>query len=131
MPRGDKSKYTSKQDRKADHIRMIDGIGVKPAQVAGFRVRVRERLKINDELVRVESFADVCDALANLIANGIRLDGRWRPKRIVVAVGATADRDCAIAIRACESRVDDDLINALAEFFLEPAVVGTESLGFA
>ena len=108
---------------------MIDGFRVKLPQVLGFGVCIRERLKIDDELMRIETFPDIFDAFADLIANGICLDRRGWPERIVVAVSAAADRHCAVAIRASESPINDDLVNAFAEFFLQPTVIGAESLG--
>ena len=116
-------------DRETDNFGMIDRIRIELTQIFGLGVGVRKRLKVDDEFVRVETFADVFDAFADLIADRIGFDRGGRPKRIVVAIGAAADGDRAIAIRTGESRIDDDFIDAFAEFFLEPAIVGTEAFG--
>ena len=116
-------------DREADDFRMIDRIRVQLAQVFGIGVGIREGLKVDDEFVRIETFTDVFDAFADLIADRIGLDRRGRPERVVVAVGAAADGDRAVAIRTGEARIDDDFVNAFAEFFLEPAIVGAEPFG--
>src|SRR5205085_6409750 len=110
---------------------MIDRVRIELTQVFGFSVRVRERLKVDDELVSVESFSNVIDTFAHLVSNRIGFYGRRRPERVVVAIGASADGNGAVAIGTGESRIDDDFINSLAEFFLEPSIVGTESLGRA
>src|SRR5207245_4790933 len=107
--------------------RVIDCVPIKPAQIFCFRVGVGEGLKIDDELVRIESLSDVFDAFADLIANRICFDRGWRPERVVVAVRAAADRQRAVSIRTGESGVHDDLIDSLAELFLQPALIGTES----
>ena len=67
-------------DGESDDVRMIDGFGVESAQILGFRVCVRERLEINDEFVRVKPLADVLDAFANLMTDGIGLNRRRRSK---------------------------------------------------
>ena len=117
-----------RSDREADDFRMIDRVGVELPQVFGFRVSVRERLEVDDELIRVEAFSDVGDAVADLIANRIGLDCGRRPKRAVVAVSASAGCDGSIAVRAGEARIDDDFVDAFAESFLQPAVVAAEAL---
>src|SRR5690242_6892730 len=55
---------------KPDNFRMIDRVGIEPAKIIAVGVGVRERLKIDDELVRVESFPDVFDAFTDLIPDG-------------------------------------------------------------
>ena len=114
-------------DGQADDVRMVNGIDVKLPEIFRLGVGVREWLKVDDELVGIESFSDVLDAFANLIADGGSLNRGWRTKRVVIAIGATADRNRAIAIRAREPRVHNHFVNALAEFFLEPAVIGSEA----
>src|SRR2546427_9088441 len=114
-------------DGEADDLRVIDCVPIEPAQIFRFRVSIGEGLKIDDELVGMESLSNVFDALPNLIANRICFDRGRRPERVVVAVSAAADRYSAVSIRTREPGVDDDLINSLAEFFLEPPIIGPES----
>ena len=113
-------------DRQSDDFRMIDRVGIELPQVLGLGVGVRERLEVDDELVRVEAFSDVGDAVANLVANRICLDCGRRPERAVVAVGASAGCDGSVAVGAGEARIDDDFVNAFAESFLQPPVVAAE-----
>src|SRR5262245_21772081 len=109
---------------------MIDGVRIKLTQVIRFRVCIRERLKIDDEFLRVESFPNVFDGFTNLIANRVCFYGRRRPKRVVVAIGASACRDRAVAIWTCETCIYDDFVDALPKFFLKPAVIRTEAWGW-
>jgi hypothetical protein len=53
---------------------------VEPAKIIGFGIGVAERLEVDDELIGVESLSDIVDALANLILDRIRFDGRGRTK---------------------------------------------------
>src|SRR5262245_46210329 len=117
----------ARADGETDNIRMVDRFGVELPEVFGFRVSIRERLEIDDEFVRIESLSDVWDAFTDLVTDRVRLDRRGRTEGVVVAVGASAHCNGSVAVRACESRVDDDLVDALTELFLEPPVVGSES----
>src|SRR5438477_97433 len=60
----------ARADGQADDLRMIDGVQVKLPQVLGIGVRIRERLEINDELVRFETFPNVLNSVADLVADG-------------------------------------------------------------
>ena len=105
---------------------MIDRVSVELAEIFRSGICIRERLEVDDKFMRIESLADVFDAFADLIADGICFDcGRW-PKRIVIAVGASADGNGAVPIGAGEARVNNNFVNALAEFFLEPFVIRAE-----
>jgi hypothetical protein len=108
---------------------MIDRIGIQLPKIFGVCVRIRERLKVNDEFMRVESLSNVFDSFAHLITDGIRFYRGRRPERAVIAIGASADCDLAVTVRAREARIDDDLVYSLPEFFLEPTIVGAEPFG--
>src|SRR5215470_16496684 len=71
----------TRADGETDNIRMIDRFGVELPEAPRFRVSIRERLKIDDEFVRIESLSDVCDAFTDLVADRVRLDRRGRSKR--------------------------------------------------
>src|ERR1044071_872699 len=101
---------------------MTDGVVVQLPKILRLGIRVRERLKVDDELVGIESLPDVVDAFAHLMADGSGFDGRRRTKRVVVAVGAAADGNRSVAIGTRESRVHDHFVDALAKLLLEPAV---------
>src|SRR5437763_951235 len=58
-------------DGQPHNFRMIDRVGIELAKIFAVRVRVRERLKVDDELTRVESFPNVFDAFTDLIPDGI------------------------------------------------------------
>src|SRR5262245_43352549 len=110
---------------------MVDCFRVKFTKMARRRIRIRERLKVDDELVGVESLPDVLDAFPNLITNRIGLDCRWRTEGVVVAICAASDCNRPVSIGAGESRVHNDFVDALTKLFLKPAIVGPEPrLGF-
>ena len=106
---------------------MVDRVHIKLPQVPGIGVRIREGLEIDDELVRLETFPNVLNSVADLIADGICLDcGRWT-KRVVVAVGAAADSYFSVAVGTGEAGIDDDFVDALTELFLEPLVIASKA----
>src|SRR5438105_2482732 len=104
-------------DRQSYNFGMVDRIRIEFAQVFCFGVSIRKGLKVDDELVGIESLANVFDTFADLIADRISLYSRRRPERVVVAVRAAADGNRSVSIRAGESRVDNDLIYSFAESF--------------
>src|SRR5437867_11157976 len=53
---------------EADDLRVIDCVPIKPTQKVYFRVCIEERMKIDDEFLRIESLSDVLNAFADLIA---------------------------------------------------------------
>ena len=110
---------------------MIDRVLVKLAQVFCIRIGIRERLEVDDELMRIESLSNVFDAFADLIANRICFDRGRRTERIVIAVSAASDGNRAVSIRTRETGVDDNLVDSLSEFFLKPAIIRKKSLGLA
>src|SRR5688572_24669111 len=118
----------SRPDRQAYNLGVVDGLGVKTPEVFGFGIGVREWLEVDDELVSVETFPDIGNTVADLVAYRIRLDGGWRSKRTVVAIGTSAGCYRSIAVGAGKPGIDDDLINALSKPFLKPAIVAAEPL---
>src|SRR5262245_16034346 len=102
---------------KAYNVRMIQGIRIEATQVLGLCVGVGKRLEVDDELVGMKTVSDVCNTIADLIADRIGLyRGRWA-EGAVVAVGAASRRDGTVSIGTGETGVNDDLVDALSETF--------------
>ena len=108
---------------EADYFGMIQGAFVEWNQGFERGIRVRERLKIDNKLLRPVPAFQICDACADLLGYWLQPVDRLGPKGIVVTVSATADGDRAVAVRTGESRVDDHLVNPAAKPFPEKGAI--------
>jgi len=113
-------------NREPYYFRVINGFAVKALQIFRLSVGVGKRLEVDDEFVRMEAFPDICNAIANLLANRISFYCGRRAEGAVVAVGTSTGRHSSVPIRAGEAGIDNDFVNTLSKSVLQPPVITAE-----
>ena len=111
-------------DDYADHVGVGKGFPVDLPEPLDGAEGVAVGLEVG-EIVAGAAVADLVEfnPFVQLLPDALPRDAVARVEGGVVAVGAAAAADGAVAVRAAEAGVDDEFLETLAVFFAEPADV--------